>query len=64
MSAEDVEMDRGPVMVTVEYRVDPARVDEFTKIMQQIRRLRHRDGAFMWELFNDIEDPYRIIEPD
>jgi len=63
MLTDDFEIDRGPVMVTVEYRIDPARADEFDKIMhQQMRRIRRRDGAFMWELFDDIDDPDRIVE--
>jgi len=63
MMVDDLEIDRGPVMVTVEYRIDPARADEFAKIMhQQMRRIRRRDGAFMWELFNDIDDPDHMVE--
>lgn len=62
MMADDLELDRGPVMVTVEYQIDPARAHEFTPVMQQMRRIRRRDGAFMWELFNDIEDPGRFVE--
>jgi len=62
MMADDLELDRGPVMVTVEYRIDPARAHEFTPVMQKMRRIRRRDGAFMWELFNDIEDPGRFVE--
>lgn len=62
MTADELEMDRGPVMVTVEYRIDPARSREFARIMHHMRRVRRRDGAFMWELFNDIEDPGRMVE--
>jgi len=62
MLADDVESDRGPVMVTVEYRIDLARAHEFAQIMHQMRRIRRRDGAFMWELFNDIEQPDRMVE--
>lgn len=62
MMAEELEMDRGPVMVTVEYRIAPERVHEFARIMLQLRRIRRRDGAFMWELFDDIEDPGRMVE--
>lgn len=58
----DVEIDQGPVMVTVEYRIHSARQDEFTKVMQHMRRIRRRDGAFMWELFNDIDEPDRMVE--
>ena len=49
-------------MVTVEYRIDPARGEEFFELMLQMRRLRRRDGAFMWELFDDIEEPARKVE--
>jgi quinol monooxygenase YgiN len=62
MIADDLEMDRGPVMVTVEYHIDPDRSHEFAAIMRQMRRIRRRDGAFMWELFNDIADPGRMVE--
>jgi MFS family permease len=62
MGADELEIDRGPVMVTVEYRIDPARSDEFARVMHQMRRIRRRDGAFMWELFDDIEDPGRRVE--
>ena len=62
MMAEDVESDRGPVMVTVEYRIDLSRAHEFKTVMQEMRRIRRRDGAFMWELFNDIEQPDRMVE--
>jgi MFS family permease len=60
--ADDVESDRGPVMVTVEYRIDLTKVDDFTAIMHEMRTIRQRDGAFMWELFHDIEQPDRMVE--
>jgi len=62
MTEDAFEIDRGPVMVTVEYCIDPARTEEFTLAMDDMRRLRRRDGAFMWELFDDIEDPARRVE--
>jgi MFS family permease len=62
MWSEDLELDRGPVMVTVEYQIDPATIREFTHVMHQIRRTRRRDGAFMWELFHDVEVPGRMVE--
>lgn len=62
LMTDELEVDRGPVMVTVEYLIDPARLAEFTLVMQRTRRLRRRDGAFMWELFGDIEYPGRMVE--
>jgi predicted MFS family arabinose efflux permease len=60
--AEEPEEDRGPVMVTVEYRIEPARTAEFVRAMQKVRRVRLRDGAYYWELFADAEDPGRVTE--
>ncbi|MHB8914908.1 MAG: MFS transporter, partial [Thiobacillus sp.] len=62
MTDDAFEVDRGPVMVTVEYHIDPARALAFSAAMDAMRRLRRRDGAFMWELFDDIEDPARKVE--
>lgn len=58
----DLEPDRGPVMVTVEYRVDPARAQAFGAIMQELARVRRRDGASSWGLFKDTADPSRYVE--
>lgn len=62
MWSPELELERGPVMVTVEYRIDPARTREFTRAMRELRRVRRRDGAFMWELFQDVEVPGRMVE--
>jgi MFS family permease len=56
------EPDRGPVLVTVEYRVDPARVEDFSRAMREVRRIRLRDGAFRWDLLSDPADPGRYVE--
>ena len=52
----------GPVMVTVEYRIDPARADEFAAVMQESRRAWLRNGLMAWELFRDVSDPGRYFE--
>ncbi len=51
--AVDVANEDGPVMVTVEYLIDPARVAAFTEVMQRTRRARLRQGALSWGLFRD-----------
>jgi hypothetical protein len=53
----DLEPDRGPVLVTVQYRIDPARSAEFAEAMRGVRRIRLRDGAMQWGLFVDSADP-------
>jgi MFS family permease len=54
--------DRGPVLVTVEYRVDPQHTPQFVKAMQRLRFQRMQTGAFQWGLFNDTADPTRFVE--
>lgn len=57
-----VELDDGPVMVTLEYIVDPARCREFEAIMAETRSARMREGAVLWGLFEDIQAPGRFVE--
>lgn len=52
----------GHVMVMIEYRIDPARADEFRALMQESRSSRLRHGALSWELLQDINEPGRFIE--
>jgi len=58
----DVEPDEGPVMVTVEYLIDPARAADFNAVMQETRRARLRQGALSWGLFRDTALAGRYIE--
>jgi MFS family permease len=60
--AETPEPDSGPVMVTIEYRVQPAKRAEFVAAMQHVREMRRRNGAYFWELFHDSADTARFIE--
>jgi MFS family permease len=52
----------GRVMVTIEYRIDPARAADFRALMQESRRSRLRQGALTWDLLRDISDPGRYME--
>jgi MFS family permease len=54
--------DQGPVLVTVEYRIDPRSAREFARAMRGMRRIRLRDGAIEWGLFRDTTDLGRYIE--
>ena len=53
---------RGPVLVTLEYRIDPTRRQEFLALMQQLGETRRRDGAFMWGLFHDAAAADHFLE--
>jgi MFS family permease len=57
-----VEHQMGPVMVTVEYQIDPARADEFAAVMRESRANRLQKGALSWGLFHDTNKPGRYIE--
>jgi MFS family permease len=54
--------EHGPVLVTVEYRIDLASAREFSRAMQPMRTIRRRDGALRWGLFEDAATPGRYIE--
>ncbi len=60
--AETPEPDSGPVLVTIEYRVQPDKRTEFVTAMQALREVRRRNGAYFWDLFHDSADPTRFIE--
>lgn len=51
-----------PVMVTVEYLIDPQRKPEFLAALSKLGHERRRDGAFAWRAFTDIADDTRVIE--
>jgi MFS family permease len=57
-----VELDAGPVMVSTEYEIDPARATDFRHAMKALRTIRYRDGAVFWGLFSDVAEPARYIE--
>lgn len=53
---------RGPVLVTVEYRVDPAQAAAFAEAMAVLAGERRRDGAYGWGLFEDAAVPGVFVE--
>jgi MFS family permease len=52
----------GPVLVTVEYHVDPKQVPEFIRTMHQYGRVRRRDGASRWGICRDLQNADRYLE--
>jgi hypothetical protein len=61
---EDIrpESDAGPVLVTVEYRVNRDRTDEFLQAIHEYGRVRRRDGAVRWGVYRDLEEADRYVE--
>jgi len=54
--------DDGPVLVTVEYHVDPHQEATFIQAVHRLGRLRRRDGASRWGVFRDTSLPDRYLE--
>jgi len=60
--AQPVERDRGPVLVTVEYRIRQEDRAAFLEALEPLQAERRRDGAFSWAIYEDAADPGRLVE--
>ena len=60
--SREVEQDRGPVLVTVEYRINPAQRAPFLAALDRLGEERRRDGAYRWGVFEDAADPTHFVE--
>ena len=47
----------GPIVVEIEYRVEPKQARLFYALMQQVQSSRQRNGAYGWSIARDIADP-------
>jgi hypothetical protein len=56
-------LDEGPVLVTVEYCVEPPQAGGFLNAMCELERRRRRDGVIQCVLFHDAAQPSRYVEP-
>ena len=54
--------DDGPVLITVEYEIDPEDAERFLRAMEELGRIRRRDGAYRWDLYADVERPGSYLE--
>ncbi len=52
----------GPVLITTNWDVDRDRLAEFIDIMQEVRLVRLRTGAYRWRLYRDASNPHRLTE--
>lgn len=59
---DEPDAEEGPVLVTLEYRIDPENSPEFDRAIQELGRIRRRDGASRWGVFHDVADPGRRLE--
>ena len=56
------DVEKGPVLVTVEDAVIPKRTAEFVGAMHEYGRIGRRDGAYRWGIFRDTEVADRYLE--
>jgi MFS family permease len=61
-AVEDLDTDRGPVLITVEYEIALDQREAFLDAMQQLGAIRRRDGAFGWGIFENVAMPGCYIE--
>ncbi|HXA49162.1 MAG TPA: MFS transporter [Candidatus Acidoferrum sp.] len=54
--------EEGPVLITIEYRIGPEDLDEFTRLIHELGRIRMRDGAVRWGVFQDTANAERLVE--
>jgi len=52
----------GPVLVTIEYRIEPEKWHDFATAMKKLRSSRMRSGAMRWGLYVDTGNPCRHVE--
>ncbi|QJW90548.1 MFS transporter [Spirosoma taeanense] len=57
-----VDPEEGPVVVMIEYRINPATLPAFLKAVEDLKRVRLRDGALRVGVFTDIAQPERQVE--
>jgi MFS family permease len=53
---------RGRVLEMQGYRIDPRRKDAFLSAMADVRDVRGRAGAMVWQLYEDVADPNLWLE--
>jgi MFS family permease len=62
LTAQDIEQDRGPVLVTVEYRISPQDREAFLLALEKVGSERCRDGAYRWGVYEDTSERGRFVE--
>jgi hypothetical protein len=50
----------GPVSITSEFNVDPARRHECIELMRDARLIFLRNGAYRWHLYEDLQQPNKF----
>ena len=62
ITTQSIANDRGPVLVTVEYRIRPHDREAFLEAIAKLEHARRRDGAYAWGIFEDTAEQGRMVE--
>jgi len=54
--------DDGPVLIQIEYRVDPQNRKPFLHAIHAVEAIRRRNGATSWRVFRDLAEDGRFVE--
>jgi MFS family permease len=60
--ASEPEPDDGPVLIQIEYRIEPDNRAEFLRIIQKVGPIRRRNGATSWRVFRNLEEENVFVE--
>jgi len=58
----ELKPEEGPVLVSIEFRIEPGEAAAFKLAMRDMKTIRLRDGAMRWGLFADPVDAARYVE--
>lgn len=61
-ATKDIDLEAGPVVISIEYHVHQDHLEEFREVMARARKSRLRQGALSWTLFEDAEHIGSFIE--
>jgi hypothetical protein len=54
--------DDGPVLIQLEYRIEPDNRQAFLRAINDVEATRRRNGASSWRVFRDLGDETRFVE--
>ncbi len=57
-----VDIEGGPILVINTWQVEGGDLAEFIEVMNEVRLVRLRTGAYRWRLYRDTDDPHRLSE--
>jgi len=60
--AEPPSPDDGPVLIQIDYRIEPERRAAFIRTVRRAERIRRRNGAVGWRTYRDVAEEGHIVE--